>query len=131
MRKILKLMTGLVLTMMVSLQWSLYVYADDVDVIDVKITASSSNSKGQYRFSVTLKHPDTGWDHYADKWQVVGPDGTVYGTRVLAHPHVDEQPFTRSLDRVEIPEGVKQVTIRGGDNLGSTGGKTMTVDVPR
>lgn len=49
------------------------------------------------RFSVTLTHPDTGWDHYADGWRVEDADGTVLGLRVLAHPHVNEQPFTRSL----------------------------------
>lgn len=46
---------------------------------------------------VTLAHPDTGWAHYADGWEVVSGDGATLGTRVLAHPHVDEQPFTRSL----------------------------------
>ncbi len=105
--------------------------AEDVDVIDVVITGGSSNTKGQYRFSVTLKHAETGWNNYANMWQVVGADGTIYGTRVLAHPHVNEQPFTRSLDSVKIPENIKQVTIRAGDNLGSTGGKTITVNVPK
>ena len=46
---------------------------------------------------VTLTHPDTGWDHYADGWDVVTQDGAALGLRVLAHPHVNEQPFTRSL----------------------------------
>jgi hypothetical protein len=119
------------LTMFVLMNISSNANAEDVDVIDVVITGGSSNIKGQYRFSVTLKHADSGWDHYADKWQVVGAYGTVYGTRVLAHPHVNEQPFTRSLDRVEIPENIKQVTIRGGDNLDSKGGKTVTVDLPK
>ena len=52
--------------------------------------------------SVTLRHADTGWDHYADGWEVVAEDGTPLGRRVLAHPHVDEQPFTRSL-RLDAP----------------------------
>ncbi len=51
---------------------------------------------------VTLAHPDTGWDHYADGWEVVSADGATLGLRVLAHPHVEEQPFTRSL-RLELP----------------------------
>ncbi len=48
------------------------------------------------RFDVTLTHPDTGWDHYADGWRVEDADGVILGTRVLGHPHVNEQPFTRS-----------------------------------
>ena len=121
---------GLLLSMFVTIIMVSNSIADDVDVIDVVITNSPSNIKGQYRFSVKLQHPDSGWDHYADKWSVVGSDGTVYGTRVLAHPHVNEQPFTRSLDRVVIPENIRKVSVRGGDNKGSTGGKTITVDVP-
>ena len=49
------------------------------------------------RFDVTLSHPDTGWDHYADGWRVEDASGAVLGLRVLGHPHVTEQPFTRSL----------------------------------
>ena len=68
-------------------------YAGGSDVVDVKVTGSGEN----FRFSVTVEHADEGWDHYADRWEVVSEDGkTVYGTRVLAHPHVNEQPFTRS-----------------------------------
>lgn len=62
-----------------------------------------------YRFDVTIRHPDTGWDHYADGWRVLDMDGNELGMRVLFHPHVDEQPFTRSLDGVKIPAGTPQV----------------------
>ena len=102
------------------------VTASETDVVDVKVAKSSSG----YRFDVTLSHADTGWDHYAKEWEVVGPDGAVLGTRVLAHPHVNEQPFTRSLSGVEIGDGVKQVTVRAVDNLGVAGGATLKVDLP-
>lgn len=55
--------------------------------------------------SVTLAHPDTGWDHYADGWRIEDVDGKVIGTRVLLHPHVTEQPFTRSLTLPGLPDG--------------------------
>lgn len=54
---------------------------------------------------VTLTHPDTGWDHYADGWEVTEADGTPVGLRELAHPHVNEQPFTRSLALETVPNG--------------------------
>lgn len=57
------------------------------------------------RVSVTLAHPDTGWDHYADGWRVETEDGTILGTRELLHPHVNEQPFNRSLNVNDLPEG--------------------------
>ncbi|WP_420861167.1 hypothetical protein [Algirhabdus cladophorae] len=68
------------------------------------------------RFDVTLKHPDTGWDHYADGWEVQTWDGTVLGYRKLHHPHVNEQPFTRSLGGVSLPEGTTEVRVRSHCN---------------
>ena len=62
-------------------------------------------------FSVTLRHADTGWDHYADGWRVELADGTVLGVRELLHPHVTEQPFTRSA-RISVPDGVETVYVR-------------------
>lgn len=67
--------------------------------------------------SVTLSHPDTGWDHYADGWEVLDADGNRLGYRELLHPHVNEQPFTRSLSGVAIPEGATVVYIRARDNV--------------
>ncbi|MBS8227629.1 hypothetical protein DYI42_15490 [Vannielia litorea] len=81
--------------------------ADPAKVIAVKATPSG----GAWRFEVTLSHGDTGWDDYANGWRVTNETGTVLGTRVLAHPHVDEQPFTRSLSGVRIAHGVKRVWI--------------------
>ena len=45
---------------------------------------------------VTVSHPDTGWDHYADLWEVFDAEGNKIAERVLLHPHETEQPFTRS-----------------------------------
>lgn len=88
--------------------------ADDVQIVAVE---SRKSGDGTWRFSVTLRHGDTGWDHYADLWQVETPDGTVLGERVLAHPHVNEQPFTRSLGGVKIPVGLAEVVIRARDSV--------------
>lgn len=69
------------------------------------------------RFSVTLSHPDTGWDHYADGWEVLDADGNSLGIRKLLHPHVTEQPFTRSLSGVVVPEGAAVVYVRARCNV--------------
>ncbi len=99
-------------------------FAGEADVIDVDVNKNSDNS---YNFSVTVFHKDTGWDHYADKWEIIGENGIVFGTRILHHPHVNEQPFTRSLAGVEIPAHVKTVTIRAHDSVHKFGGKTVAV----
>ena len=98
---------------------------------DVEITDATAEKSGDaWRFSVTLLHADTGWDHYADAWRVVGPDGTVYGTRVLAHPHVNEQPFTRSLGGVKIPDGVTSVKIEAKDSVHGWSERTFGLTLP-
>lgn len=68
-------------------------------------------------FSVTLSHPDTGWEHYADGWRVELADGTVLGTRELVHPHVEEQPFMRSLSGVIVQDGISRVFVRARCNV--------------
>ena len=98
--------------------------AGEADVIAVKVKQTNKQS---YRFDVTVRHADQGWDHYADGWEVSAPDGSTLGQRVLAHPHVNEQPFTRSLSGVKIPVEIQQVTIRAHDSVHAFGGETMTV----
>lgn len=97
------------------------------DVTDVVMTTESA---GTYRFDVTVRSPDSGWDKYADAWEVRAPDGTVLGTRVLAHPHVDEQPFTRSLTGVSIPDGVIEVEVAARDLVDGFCGETVKVVRP-
>ncbi|MFA8384806.1 MAG: hypothetical protein ACEPO2_04235 [Pelagibaca sp.] len=72
-------------------------WADPPDIVGAEIVGS--------RVSVTLAHADTGWDHHADGWRIEAEDGTIIGTRELLHPHVEEQPFTRSLTVGDVPGG--------------------------
>jgi hypothetical protein len=89
------------------------------------------SAKGICAFEVTVQHADEGWSHYADRWEVVGPDGQVLATRVLQHPHVDEQPFTRTLTAVAIPASVERVTIRARDSVHGFGGAEKTIELVR
>jgi hypothetical protein len=102
--------------------------AGEADVVGVKIIKEGT---GTYRFDVTVRHGDEGWKHYANRWDVVAPDGRVLGTRELAHPHENEQPFTRSLAGVIIPESINEVSLRAHDSVHQYGGAEMRVQVPR
>lgn len=105
--------------------FALPLHAGKADVLDVKVECRVSCT-----FQVTVKHADGGWKHYADQWDVIAPDGTLLGTRVLYHPHVKEQPFTRSLSGVKIPAGIREVIIRARDSKHGWGGKEMLVRLP-
>ncbi len=104
-----------------------YAIAGEADVLDAEVRALGN---GQYRIDVTVEHADDGWDHYANRWDVLGPDGQVLGERVLLHPHDNEQPFTRSLT-LAIPDDVASVTLRANDSVHGLGGATITVEIPR
>lgn len=82
-----------------------------------------------WRFYVTLQHGDTGWDHYADAWDILDANGTVLATRKLHHPHVEEQPFTRSLGPVILPDGTREVFIRSHCSQGAQSKAVTRVEI--
>ncbi len=95
-----------------------FVFIQPAAADSVKIVKAKAHQQGDsWYFTVTLKHADTGWDHYADAWRVVTEDGKVLGERTLYHPHVDEQPFTRGLGDVKIPAEIKKVYIEAHDKV--------------
>jgi hypothetical protein len=104
------------------------VCAGQADVLKVEVERTGDNT---FHFDVTVRHNDEGWDHYANKWDVVAPDGTVLATRILHHPHENEQPFTRSLGGIKIPASVNKVSIRTHDSVHGYGGKIQTTQLPR
>ena len=105
------------------------VQAGQADVLKVDIRPAAE--VGRFDVEVTLRHADSGWDHYANRWEVLAPDGRVIATRVLAHPHVNEQPFTRGLAGVRIPGEYTWVRVRGHDLIHGYGGREVTLSVPQ
>jgi hypothetical protein len=55
---------------------------------------------------------------------------TALGTRILEHPHKDEQPFTRSLSGVLIPDGVTTVVVGTRDSVEGYCGATIELVTP-
>lgn len=101
-------------------------FADPAEVVGVQATPGADG----WRFDVTLRHADTGWDDYADGWRIELPDGTILGTRELLHPHVEEQPFTRSLSRVKVPAGSEEVAVRSRTSIDGWSDEAMSVMLP-
>jgi hypothetical protein len=107
--------------------------AGNADVIYVRAVQTDGQT---WTFDVTVEHPDSGWDDYADGWDVVLPDGTVIKpspddpfTRLLLHPHENEQPFTRSQGGIVIPPRITQITVRAHDLVDGWGGREVVVDL--
>jgi hypothetical protein len=102
--------------------------AGEVEIVHASFRHSSP---GIWSVEVTLKHADSGWEHYADAWRVVAANGTVLATRTLYHPHVNEQPFTRGLAGVAIPEATQTVFIEAHDKVHGWSPKRLPIDLGR
>lgn len=100
--------------------------ANCADVVAVQVGEAAD---GTFRFEVTVHSDDTGWDAYADRWEVRDADGTTLAVRPLTHPHVDTQPFTRSLTGIRLSPRVTVVELAAHHSAGGFCGKTLTVDV--
>lgn len=106
----------------------------DAHVEFVRVEQTAANT---YTFHVTVRHLDTGRDDYADGWNVVLPDGQIVRaagdespfTRLLLHPHENEQPFTRSQSGLVISAEIQSVTVRAHDSVDGFGGREVVVDM--
>ena len=101
-----------------------------MDYAQVVFVRAFEQEKDVWRFEVTVRHNDEGWNHYADLWQVVEHEsGSVIAERVLAHPHETEQPFTRGFGDIDIPKGTSVVYVRARCNVHGDGGREVLVDL--
>ena len=120
-------MRGIILTPILIMLTFVTTYAGQADVVTVEVERTGDNT---FYFEVTVVHKDEGWNHYANKWDVMAPDGSLLATRVLHHPHKNEQPFTRSPGGVKIPASIGNVSIRAHDSVHGYGGKIRSVQLP-
>ena len=97
------------------------------DVVSVKVGVAAS---GVFNFDVTISSPYDTPSRYADGFRVSTIEGKLLGERKLMHDHQDEQPFTRDLYSVKIPEGIKKVVVQARDQKYGYGGKTVEVMLP-
>jgi hypothetical protein len=77
----------------------------------------ANQSGGLWTFDVTISHGDDGWGHFADAWRILDSSGKQIAVRELIHPHVDEQPLTRSLSGIAIPAGTAEVGVQARDTV--------------
>lgn len=99
--------------------------ADGADVIDARLVELGD---GRIMISATIRHNDTGWSHYADRFEVLDDDNRVIATRVLMHPHVDEQPFTRSTRAFVRPKNLGEMKVRAHDSRHGFAGKAFDIE---
>ncbi len=113
------------LILVFSLVCTSVVNAGEVTIVKTVFRASGAN----WNVDVTLQHKDIGWKHYADAWRVVDVKGNELAKRTLYHPHVNEQPFTRSLTRVTIPKNITVVYIEAHDTVHKWSPTKLEVDL--
>ncbi|WP_085447216.1 hypothetical protein [Magnetofaba australis] len=117
------------LLLILALLWPMPAQADAPRIVDAQ---ASRLDTGAWRFDVTVRHADSGWDHFADGWEILATDKTtVLARRTLYHPHVNEQPFTRSLSPVQLDKEVSQIFIRVHDKRHGYGEALYSLTLPK
>lgn len=94
-----------------------------------EVEAGKKSFFGKRDFFVSVLHEDTGFEHYADGFEILSVSGEIIAKRVLVHPHVDEQPVTRDLRSVSIPKGTTEIDVRAHDTVHGYGPK-VRVHIP-
>jgi len=90
-----------------------------------------SEKNGSWEAKVTLRHADNGWEHYADAWRIMDSNDNLIATRVLYHPHDNEQPFTRSLGNIRIPDGMTNIYVEAHDKVHGWNTQRVNIDLTR
>jgi len=106
--------------------YSAHVIASEANVIDAEVKREED---GSFTFNVTVQHADEGWNHYADHWLILDKDEQLIAARKLMHPHVKEQPFTRSLSYIQIPDEVTEVIIRAHCSVDNYSGESVVLKI--
>ncbi len=102
-------------------------YSTSLDFAQVTHVEATQRASGSWCFDTSVRHNDEGWDHYADKWEVLDLEGNQLGYRSLGHPHDNEQPVTRSRCKIKIPSEISKVIVRAKCNKHGFGGKALIV----
>ncbi len=98
---------------------------------DVIAATARQAADGTWSFEVTMRCDDRGAAYFCDRFEILTPTARVIGVRRLLHDHTDEQPFTRDLQGVNVPNGFPRgVLIRGHHNIRGYEGATLKLDLP-
>lgn len=101
--------------------------ASEADVLDVEVIDKGDN---RYTFNVTIRHEDTGWDHYADRWEILNLQEEIIAVRSLRHPHMKQESFTRSLPFVPVHQDTKEIKVRAHCSVDGFTGKQVVIKLP-
>ena len=104
----------------------------DLDFAQVEYVSAEKSSNGSWTFSVTIRHNDEAWNHYAELWEVADTESdAVFAERALERPHEDEQPFTRSKSRIVFPKGQRFIEVRARCTLHGFEGRRILIDLEK
>ncbi|WP_413698946.1 hypothetical protein ACLKMH_15420 [Psychromonas sp. KJ10-10] len=104
-------------------------FSTSLDFAQVEFVEAKQSSDKTWCFNTRVRHQDEGWEHYANVWKIHDLNDQQLGERVLLHPHDTEQPFTRSLCQVVIPENISKVVVSAECNLHGDGGQVVVLDL--
>ena len=102
-------------------------FASEASVLDATVEAEPG---GTYAFTATVNHDDKGWTDYADRFDILTPEGKVIASRTIYSPHVGKMPVVRSIAHIDVPIGITQVIIQAHSSADGPGTRTVILKLP-
>ena len=91
--------------------------------------ATACKSGMSWRVDVTLEHPDSGWDHYADGWEVLDADGNRLGYRGCITRMSTSSPLPARSPISTCPTARAKIHIRAHCSVDGWGEETFRIDI--
>lgn len=93
--------------------------------------AVTRNLDGSFDIRVTVRSADKGPEYYCDRIEFLDADGKVLHTHRVSRPHLNEQPFSETLNSLKLPPELEQITVRARMRPDGAAGKDRTVKLPQ
>ncbi len=93
--------------------------------------AMSKNIDGSWDIRATVRSKDTGPSSYADRVEILDPEGKLLHTIPVPNHHLNEQPFSVTATNVKLPTDIAHVVIRARMKPGGASGKERTLKFPK
>ena len=75
----------------------------------------------RYQFEVNIAHEDDSWEHFVDRWEVIGKGGKILASYYMYYPRIGEGIVWKELRGIKVDPGTKYVIYRlhaKGDGYG-------------
>ena len=99
--------------------------------VHARVVAAGDN---RYHFTAQIAHFDLSWEHFVDRWEIIGENRRVLATDNIYYPQIGGGVLVRLLTGVKVEPGTEYVIFRVHDKQDGYGREKLvylpTADKP-